>query len=112
MLLYLLFFSPSILLEEGLGVGAGRICGSEGHFIFQIRSGTSPDAGRGQEQNPEEPRLSRIGIIGTVIAALCCFTPVLVILFGVVGLSWLVGYLCALAGLVLLYRAYHLCGLA
>ena len=38
-------------------------------------------------------KLSRIGIIGTVIAALCCFTPVLVILFGAVGLSWLVGYL-------------------
>tara|TARA_R110002020_G_scaffold34066_19_gene103635 strand:- start:12125 stop:12346 length:222 start_codon:yes stop_codon:yes gene_type:complete len=33
------------------------------------------------------------GIIGTVIAALCCFTPVLVILFGVVGLSAVVGYL-------------------
>ncbi|WP_417417188.1 mercury resistance system transport protein MerF [Hoeflea sp.] len=33
------------------------------------------------------------GIIGTVIAALCCFTPVLVILFGVVGLSAIVGYL-------------------
>ena len=35
----------------------------------------------------------RIGIIGTVIAVLCCFTPVLVILFGAVGLSWVVGYL-------------------
>lgn len=33
------------------------------------------------------------GVIGTVIAALCCFTPVLVILFGVVGLSAVVGYL-------------------
>jgi len=33
------------------------------------------------------------GIAGTVIAALCCFTPVLVILFGVVGLSAIVGYL-------------------
>ena len=33
------------------------------------------------------------GIVGTVIAALCCFTPVLVVLFGVVGLSALVGYL-------------------
>lgn len=32
-------------------------------------------------------------MIGTVIAALCCFTPVLVILFGVVGLSAAVGYL-------------------
>ncbi len=38
-------------------------------------------------------KLSRVGIIGTVIAALCCFTPVLVILFGAVGLSWLIGYL-------------------
>ena len=37
--------------------------------------------------------LLRTGIIGTVIVALCCFTPVLVILFGVVGLSAAVGYL-------------------
>ncbi len=35
----------------------------------------------------------RTGIIGTVVAALCCFTPILVVLFGVVGLSALVGYL-------------------
>ena len=34
-----------------------------------------------------------VGIIGTVIAALCCFTPVLVVLLGVVGLSALTGYL-------------------
>ncbi|MFQ5565222.1 MAG: mercury resistance system transport protein MerF [Paracoccaceae bacterium] len=38
-------------------------------------------------------RLLRTGIIGTLVAALCCFTPVLVILFGVVGLSAAVGYL-------------------
>ncbi len=35
----------------------------------------------------------RTGIIGTAIVALCCFTPVLVILFGAVGLAALVGYL-------------------
>ena len=35
----------------------------------------------------------KTGIIGTVIVALCCFTPVLVILFGAVGLAALVGYL-------------------
>ena len=30
------------------------------------------------------------GVVGTVIAALCCFTPILVILLGAVGLSaWL-----------------------
>ena len=33
------------------------------------------------------------GVIGTVIAALCCFTPVLVVLFGAVGLGAMVGYL-------------------
>lgn len=38
-------------------------------------------------------RLLRAGVIGTLIAALCCFTPVLVILFGVVGLSALTEYL-------------------
>ncbi len=38
-------------------------------------------------------RLLKVGVIGTVIAALCCFTPVLVILLGVVGLSALTGYL-------------------
>lgn len=38
-------------------------------------------------------RLIKIGAIGSAIAALCCFTPVLVWLFAVVGLSALVGYL-------------------
>lgn len=33
------------------------------------------------------------GVIGTVVAALCCFTPVLVILLGAVGLSALLGVL-------------------
>ena len=33
------------------------------------------------------------GIVGTIIAALCCFTPVLVVLLGVVGLSAFTGYL-------------------
>lgn len=37
--------------------------------------------------------LLRTGIIGTIIAALCCFTPVLVILFGAMGLTAWVGYL-------------------
>jgi mercuric ion transport protein len=37
--------------------------------------------------------LLKIGVVGTVIAALCCFTPVLVILLGTIGLSAMVGYL-------------------
>ena len=37
--------------------------------------------------------LLKVGIIGTLVAALCCFTPVLVVLLGIVGLSAIVGYL-------------------
>lgn len=37
--------------------------------------------------------LFKFGAVGTIIAALCCFTPILVILFGVLGLSALTGYL-------------------
>ena len=37
--------------------------------------------------------LLQVGIVGTVVVALCCFTPILVILLGVVGLSALVGWL-------------------
>lgn len=38
-------------------------------------------------------KLLTTGLVGTVIAALCCFTPILVILLGAVGLSAIVGYL-------------------
>lgn len=47
---------------------------------------------------PETPsgkndRLLKYGLIGTVVVALCCFTPVLVILLGAVGLSAVLGWL-------------------
>lgn len=38
-------------------------------------------------------RLLRIGLIGSVIAAICCFTPVLVVLLGAIGLGAITGYL-------------------
>lgn len=38
-------------------------------------------------------RLLATGIVGTIVAALCCFTPVLVVLLGAVGLSAAIGYL-------------------
>lgn len=42
----------------------------------------------------EKPNtLLRTSIIGTVLVALCCFTPILVILLGVVDLSALTSYL-------------------
>ena len=41
----------------------------------------------------DDKRLLKTGIIGSVVMALCCFTPILVVLFGVVGLSAAVSYL-------------------
>ena len=38
-----------------------------------------------------DEKLLRSGVAGTVIAMLCCFTPVLVILLGFVGLSAIIG---------------------
>jgi mercuric ion transport protein len=38
-------------------------------------------------------RLIATGIVGTVVAALCCFTPVLVVLLGAVGLSAVLGWI-------------------
>ena len=38
-------------------------------------------------------RLLKIGPTGTIITALCCFTPVLVVLLGALGLSAVVGIL-------------------
>jgi len=38
-------------------------------------------------------KLLTTGVVGTVLAALCCFTPVLVILLSGVGLAALIGYL-------------------
>ncbi|WP_420346064.1 mercury resistance system transport protein MerF [Pelagibius sp.] len=38
-------------------------------------------------------RLLKVGVVGTVIAAVCCFTPLLVVVLGALGLSALVGVL-------------------
>ena len=38
-------------------------------------------------------RLLKKGLIGTAVMALCCFTPILVILLTTVGLSAIIGYL-------------------
>lgn len=37
--------------------------------------------------------LLKTGIAGTIVVAICCVTPVLVVLMATVGLSALVGYL-------------------
>lgn len=38
-------------------------------------------------------QLLGLGLFGTAILALCCFTPVLVILLGIVGMSAVLGWL-------------------
>ena len=49
---------------------------------------------RADEMTEQSDRkLIATGIVGTVIAALCCFTPVLVVLLGAVGLSAWLGWL-------------------
>lgn len=40
-----------------------------------------------------EKTIFKTGIIGTVIAVICCFTPFLVIVLGAVGLSAWLGWL-------------------
>ena len=42
-------------------------------------------------KNPKT--LLQVSVIGTILVALCCFTPMLVILLGTVGLAALTGYL-------------------
>lgn len=37
--------------------------------------------------------LLRTGVVGTVVAAICCFTPALVLLLGALGLSAWLGWL-------------------
>ena len=40
----------------------------------------------------DDKKMLKTGLIGTAIAAVCCFTPLLVVTMGVVGLSSLVGW--------------------
>ncbi|MCK5274690.1 MAG: mercury resistance system transport protein MerF [Alphaproteobacteria bacterium] len=40
----------------------------------------------------KDKKLLPVGLIGTAIAAICCFTPALVLLLGALGMSALVGW--------------------
>jgi mercuric ion transport protein len=40
--------------------------------------------------------LLKAGIVGSIVTAICCFTPFLVIVFGLAGLSYFVGNLDAI----------------
>ncbi len=59
-----------------------------------------------------DKKLFRTGAIGSIVVALCCFTPLLVVLFGLVGLSawlgWIDYVLFPALGFFLLLTAYAL----
>ena len=59
-------------------------------------------------------RLLGTGIVGTALAAVCCFTPALVVLLGAAGLSAWLGWLdyvlfpaLGAFGLLTVYALYH-----
>ena len=59
-------------------------------------------------------KLLGTGIVGTALAAVCCFTPALVVLLGAVGLSAWLGWLdyvlfpaLGAFGLLTVYALYH-----
>jgi len=62
----------------------------------------------------KDKMILKTGIIGTIIAVICCFTPFLVVVLGAVGLSAWLGWLdyvllpaLAVCILILAYGAYR-----
>ena len=45
------------------------------------------------QQGKQKKTILRTGIIGSSITAICCFTPILVVIFTAIGLAAIVGYL-------------------
>jgi mercuric ion transport protein len=43
-------------------------------------------------ESAQSARLLQTGLVGTLVAAVCCFTPLLAVLFAAVGLSAWLGY--------------------
>lgn len=60
-------------------------------------------------------RLLQFGIAGTIVTAICCFTPALVVLLGLVGLSawlaWLDSLLIPLLVVFMAITAFALMGM-
>ncbi len=45
------------------------------------------------QQEKQKNIVLRTGIIGSIITAICCFTPILIVIFTAIGLAAIVGYL-------------------
>lgn len=39
------------------------------------------------------PKMLRVGIVGAIITAFCCFTPILAVVLSAIGLSAIIGWL-------------------
>ena len=46
-----------------------------------------------EEKRMDDRKLFRVGALGAIVAAVCCFTPLLVVLFGAAGLGAALGWL-------------------
>ena len=61
-------------------------------------------------KNESGKPLLKVGVIGTILAAICCTTPILVIALGMMGLGAMTGYLdyvlLPLLGLFILLALY------
>ena len=56
----------------------------------------------------EDGTILKTGMIGSVIAAICCFTPALVLLLGALGLSAWLGWLDYVLQPVYAFKGRHL----
>jgi mercuric ion transport protein len=45
------------------------------------------------QQGKRKNIVLRTGITGSIITAICCFTPILIVIFTAIGLAAIVGYL-------------------
>jgi mercuric ion transport protein len=57
-----------------------------------IMQGAAATAGVRHRQMTDKSLL-KIGVVGTLVTAICCFTPLLLVLLGAIGLSSLIGLL-------------------
>ena len=80
--------SPAMLVPGHFGLPLDLEPGFKPYPLFAPRC-----LGAGREKPVDDRKLLGVGLVGAVVAALSCVTPVLVVLLTTVGLSALVGWL-------------------
>ena len=72
---------------------AGFLPGTPAHLFMNAQAPGPGISETKPETDMNDEKLLRRGLIGSIIAAICCFTPLLVVLVAGAGLSALVGWL-------------------